>query len=46
MREALSAMTTRGRAFLAAGITAAVCAILLGHEDLLRVGALLVCCRW
>ena len=42
MREALSAMTTRGRAFLAAGITAAVCAILLGQEDLLRIGALLV----
>jgi len=42
MREALSAMTTRGRAFLAAGITAAVCAILLGQGDLLRVGALLV----
>ena len=41
MREALSAMTTRCRAFLAAGITAAVCAILLGHEDLLRIGALL-----
>ena len=42
MREALSAMTTRGRAFLAAGTTAAVCAILLGQGDLLRVGALLV----
>src|SRR5680860_811061 len=42
MREALSAMTTRGRAFLAAGLTAAVCAILLGQGDLLRVGALLV----
>ena len=35
MREAMSAMTTRGRAFLAAGITAAVCAIVLGQQDLL-----------
>ncbi len=42
MREALSSMTTRGRAFLAAGVTAGVCAILLGQDDLLRVGALLV----
>ena len=42
MREALAAMTTRGRAFLSAGVTASVCAILLGQDDLLRVGALLV----
>ncbi|HSR24133.1 MAG TPA: DUF58 domain-containing protein, partial [Candidatus Eisenbacteria bacterium] len=42
MREALSAMTTRGRAFLAAGITAALCAVVLGQDELLRVGALLV----
>ncbi|HET9860686.1 MAG TPA: DUF58 domain-containing protein [Nocardioidaceae bacterium] len=42
MREAMSAMTTRGRAFLAAGITAAVCAIVLGQQDLLRIGVLLV----
>jgi hypothetical protein len=42
MREALSALTTRGRAFLAAGGTAFVCAILLGQDELLRVGALLV----
>ena len=42
MREALAAMTTRGRAFVAAGITALVCAMVLGQEDLLRVGALLV----
>ena len=41
MREALSAMTTRGRAFLAAGITTTVCAVVLGQGDLLRVGALL-----
>jgi uncharacterized protein (DUF58 family) len=42
MREALSALTTRGRAFLAAGVTTLVCAFLLGQDALLRVGALLV----
>ncbi|MGZ4429291.1 MAG: DUF58 domain-containing protein [Nocardioidaceae bacterium] len=42
MREALSALTTRGRAFLAAGGTAFVCAMFLGHDALLRVGALLL----
>ncbi len=42
MREALSAMTTRGRAFLAAGGTAFVCAVLLGQDQLLRVAALLL----
>jgi uncharacterized protein (DUF58 family) len=42
MREALSALTTRGRAFLAAGATALVCAVLLGYDELVRVGALLL----
>ena len=42
MRSALSTLTTRGRAFLSAGITAAVCAIVLGQKDLLRVGLLLI----
>jgi uncharacterized protein (DUF58 family) len=42
MREALAALTIRGRGFLAAGITASVCAVLLGQDDLLRVGALLI----
>ncbi|MGN6129604.1 MAG: DUF58 domain-containing protein [Nocardioidaceae bacterium] len=42
MREALSALTTRGRAFLAAGGTALLCAVVLGQGALLRVGALLV----
>lgn len=42
MRAALSTLTTRGRAFLAAGITSAVCAELLGQKDLLRVGLLLI----
>lgn len=42
MREALSALTTRGRAFLAAGVTAFVCAVALGYDELVRVGALLI----
>jgi uncharacterized protein (DUF58 family) len=42
MREALSALTVRGRAFLAAGGTAFVCALFLGHDELVRVAALLV----
>src|SRR5690349_21011942 len=41
MRAALSGLTTRGRSFLAAGIAAAVCAMVLGQRDLLRVGVLL-----
>ena len=40
MREALSGLTVRGRACLAAGITAVVCAILLGQPTLTRVGVL------
>ena len=42
MRTGLSNLTTRGRAFLSAGVTSAACAILLGQEDLLRVGVLLM----
>ncbi len=42
MREALSGLTVRGRAFLAAGVTAAVCAVLLDQRPLGRVGVLLV----
>jgi uncharacterized protein (DUF58 family) len=42
MRSALSTLTTRGRAFLSAGVTASVCAIVLGQRDLLRVGLLLI----
>lgn len=41
LRAALSALTTRGRSFLAAGIAAAVCSYVLGQADLLRVGLLL-----
>lgn len=40
VREALGGLTGRGRAFLAAGITAAVCAIVLGQPALVRVGVL------
>ncbi len=42
MREALSGLTVRGRAFLAAGVTAIVCAVLLGQPALTRVGVLVV----
>lgn len=41
VREALAGLTTRGRAFLAAGVTAAVCAVVLGQPALVRVGVLL-----
>lgn len=40
MREALGALTIRGRAFLAAGVTAISCAIVLGQPMLTRVGIL------
>ena len=40
MREALAALTTRGRAFLAAGAATAACAFVLGYDALLRVGVL------
>ncbi|MGZ4453917.1 MAG: DUF58 domain-containing protein, partial [Nocardioides sp.] len=42
MREALRGLTVRGRAFLAAGITATVCAIVLGQPGLTRIGVLLI----
>ena len=41
MREGLAGLTARGRAFLAAGITAVVCAVVLGQPSLTRVGILL-----
>lgn len=40
MREALRGLTLRGRAFLAAGITSLVCAIVLDQTALARVGVL------
>ncbi|MBZ5736803.1 DUF58 domain-containing protein [Nocardioides mangrovi] len=42
MREALAGLTVRGRAFLAAGVTAIVCAIVLDQSTLSRVGVLLL----
>jgi uncharacterized protein (DUF58 family) len=42
VREALSGLTVRGRAFLAAGITAIVCAVFLGQDALTRVGVLVL----
>ena len=40
MREALAALTVRGRAFLAAGITTVVTAIVVGHSSVVRIGVL------
>ncbi|MDQ1689118.1 MAG: hypothetical protein QOK42_2093 [Frankiaceae bacterium] len=42
MRAALSGLTTRGRCFIAAGITSTLSALGLGERDLLRVGVLLI----
>lgn len=42
MRKGLAGLTSRGRAFLAAGITAIVCAVVIGQPSLTRVGVLLV----
>lgn len=42
MREALAGLTVRGRAFLAAGVTAVVCAVVLGQPALTRVGVLVL----
>jgi uncharacterized protein (DUF58 family) len=42
VREALAGLTVRGRAFLAAGVTALVCAVVLGQSALTRVGVLIV----
>ncbi|WP_299057684.1 DUF58 domain-containing protein [uncultured Nocardioides sp.] len=40
MREALAGLTVRGRAFVAAGLTAVLCAVVLGQSALVRVGVL------
>ncbi|GAA1692403.1 DUF58 domain-containing protein [Fodinicola feengrottensis] len=42
MFSALRGLTLRGRSFLAAGIASAVCALILGENDLLRVAVLLI----
>jgi uncharacterized protein (DUF58 family) len=41
LRPALHGLTTRGRSFISAGVASAICAVLLGQEDLLRVAVLL-----
>jgi uncharacterized protein (DUF58 family) len=41
LRPALAGLTTRGRSFISAGVAAALCAVLLGQQDLLRVAVLL-----
>ncbi|MDH6704252.1 uncharacterized protein (DUF58 family) [Kitasatospora sp. MAA19] len=41
LRAGLRGLTTRGRSFLAAGVTAVICAYVLGQDALLRVGVLL-----
>ncbi|MFD8787574.1 DUF58 domain-containing protein [Kitasatospora sp. NPDC059599] len=41
LRAGFRGLTTRGRSFLAAGVTAVVCAYLLDQDALLRVGVLL-----
>lgn len=43
MREGLAGLTLRGRAFIAAGVAAVACAIVLGQPMMTRVGLLLVC---
>jgi uncharacterized protein (DUF58 family) len=42
MRTAFTSLTTRGRAFVVAGATAVVSAVLVGLDDLTRIGALLL----
>jgi uncharacterized protein (DUF58 family) len=42
LREALRSFTLRGRSFVAAGLTAVLCGIVLGERDLVRIGFLAV----
>jgi uncharacterized protein (DUF58 family) len=42
VRATFGALTTRGRSFMAAGVTAIVCAFVLGERDLLRAGLLIL----
>jgi uncharacterized protein (DUF58 family) len=41
MRSLFAGFTTRGKSFLAAGLAAGLCGIVLGEPDLVRVGALI-----
>jgi hypothetical protein len=40
LREALHGFTLRGRGFVAAGLTAVLCGVVLGERDLVRIGVL------
>jgi uncharacterized protein (DUF58 family) len=42
MFRTLTALTTRGRSFVAAGVTAIICSFVLGERDLLRAGVLVL----
>jgi uncharacterized protein (DUF58 family) len=42
VRQTLAGLTLRGRAFLAAGVTAIACAVLLGQTTLTRIGVLVL----
>jgi uncharacterized protein (DUF58 family) len=42
MASGISALTTRGRAFVAAGVASGVSAVIVGQKDLLRVSLLLL----
>ncbi|HZZ55935.1 MAG TPA: DUF58 domain-containing protein, partial [Trebonia sp.] len=42
MRRLLSALTVRGKSFVAAGLAAAACGLLIPEPDLLRIGCLLM----
>jgi uncharacterized protein (DUF58 family) len=42
MRRLFDALTVRGRSFVAAGVAAAACGLLIPEPDLLRVGCLLI----
>jgi uncharacterized protein (DUF58 family) len=42
MKRTIAALTTRGRSFAAAGVTAILCAFVLGERDLLRAGVLVL----
>ena len=41
MREGMRALTSRGRSFLASGVAALLMALLLGENDLFRIGVLI-----
>lgn len=42
LSEAFHGLTLRGRSFIAAGLTATLCGIVLGERDLVRIGVLVV----